>query len=86
MIEKYFVEGGIAPDQPFKRGPMPRERQSTLGEDLLVAANFVEVHLAREGHSNAVGINFLEKIQVPTPTASVKPVKITARPVSRSVR
>ncbi len=65
-LDKYFVEGGIDPDQPFKRGPMPRERQSALGEDLLVLANFVEVHLAREGHSNPVGINFLEKIQVPT--------------------
>jgi NAD(P)H-dependent flavin oxidoreductase YrpB (nitropropane dioxygenase family) len=66
VLDKYFIEGGIDPDQPFKRGPMPRERQSALGEDLLVLANFVEVHLAREGHSNAVGINFLEKIQVPT--------------------
>ena len=66
VLDKYFVEGGIAPDQPFKRGPMPRERQSALGEDLLVLANYVEVHLAREGHPNPVGINFLEKIQVPT--------------------
>ena len=66
VLEKYFVDGGIAQDQPFKRGPMPRERQSALGEDLLVLSNFVEVHLAREGHSNPVGINFLEKIQVPT--------------------
>lgn len=66
VIEKYFVKGGIGSDQPFKRGPMPRGRQSSLGEDLLVLANFVEVHLARDGHSNAVGINFLEKIQVPT--------------------
>jgi NAD(P)H-dependent flavin oxidoreductase YrpB (nitropropane dioxygenase family) len=66
VLDRYFVEGGIAPGQPFKRGPMPRERQSALGEDLLVLANFVEVYLAREGHPNAVGINFLEKIQVPT--------------------
>jgi NAD(P)H-dependent flavin oxidoreductase YrpB (nitropropane dioxygenase family) len=66
VVDKYFVEGGIAPDQPFKRGPMPRGRPSDLGEDLLVLANFVEVHLARDGHANPVGINFLEKIQVPT--------------------
>jgi nitronate monooxygenase len=33
---------------------------------LLVAGNFVEVWLAREGHKNAVGINYLEKIQLPT--------------------
>lgn len=66
VLDKYFVEGGIALDQPFKRGPMPRGRQSSLGEDLLVLANFVEVHLAKEGHASPVGINFLEKIQVPT--------------------
>ena len=66
ILDKYFVEGGIPSGQPFKRGPMPRERQSSLGEDLLVLANFVEVHLAREGHDSPVGINFLEKIQVPT--------------------
>jgi nitronate monooxygenase len=34
-------------------------------EELLVAGNFVEVWLAREGHDNPVGINFLEKIQLP---------------------
>jgi len=31
-----------------------------------VAANFVEVFLAKEGHAGPVGINFLEKIQFPT--------------------
>ena len=33
--------------------------------ELCVAANFVEVLLAREGHANPVGINYLEKIQLP---------------------
>lgn len=66
VLDRYFVEGGIAPDEPFKRGPMPRERQSRIGEDLLVLANFTEVFLAKEGHGAPVGINFLEKIQVPT--------------------
>ena len=28
-------------------------------------ANFVEISLAREGHDNPVGINYLEKIQIP---------------------
>ena len=31
--------------------------------ELCIVANFVEVYLARQGHSNPVGINFLEKIQ-----------------------
>ena len=32
-----------------------------------MVANFVEVWLAKEGHDGLVGINFLEKIQTPTP-------------------
>ena len=33
--------------------------------ELCIVANFVEVFLAREGHDNPVGINYLEKIQIP---------------------
>ena len=33
--------------------------------ELCVAANFAEVFLAREGHDGPVGINYLEKIQIP---------------------
>jgi nitronate monooxygenase len=33
--------------------------------ELCIVSNFVEVYLAREGHSNPVGINFLEKVQMP---------------------
>jgi len=28
-------------------------------------SNFVEVFLAKDGHKNPVGINFLEKVQMP---------------------
>jgi len=34
-------------------------------KELCIAANFVEVFLAREGHDNPVGINYLEKVQLP---------------------
>jgi nitronate monooxygenase len=33
--------------------------------ELCVLANFAEVWLAREGHRNPVGINYLEKVQIP---------------------
>jgi nitronate monooxygenase len=33
--------------------------------ELCVVSNFVEVFLAREGHRNPVGINYLEKVQIP---------------------
>ena len=35
-------------------------------ETLIVVATFVEVYLAKEGHDGVVGINLLEKIQLPT--------------------
>lgn len=66
ILDEYFVEGGATGDSPFARSPMPQVRPSAKATDLLVAANFVEVHLAKQGHSFPVGINFLEKIQLPT--------------------
>jgi NAD(P)H-dependent flavin oxidoreductase YrpB (nitropropane dioxygenase family) len=37
--------------------------------ELIIAANFVEVFLAKEGHDGTVGINFLRKIAIPIPFA-----------------
>jgi len=50
----------------YKQVPMPTIDQ---GQDLLeltVVANFCEVHMAKMGHDGLVGINYLEKLQVPT--------------------
>jgi nitronate monooxygenase len=63
VCERYFLKGGMAERTPYCTVPslakdMPRE----LAE-LSIVANFVEVFLAREGHGNPVGINYLEKIQ-----------------------
>lgn len=66
ITDRYFVEGGVAPDAPPPHTPMPRIRMSPALTELTVAANFAEVHLAREGHGGLVGINYLEKIQLPT--------------------
>ncbi len=66
IIDRYFVDGGKADDKAFKSKPMLHEKPSSQLEELLVASNFVEVYLAKEGHSGLVGINYLEKIQLPT--------------------
>jgi nitronate monooxygenase len=66
ILDRYFIDGGKNQDDRFKTKPMVSNRSSQKTEELLVAANFVEVYLAKEGHGNAVGINLLEKIQVPT--------------------
>lgn len=61
-----YLDTDHADGSVFKKHPMPSADPSRHSQDLLVAANFVEVWLAKEGHSNPVGINYLEKIQAPT--------------------
>jgi NAD(P)H-dependent flavin oxidoreductase YrpB (nitropropane dioxygenase family) len=65
-LEAYWVEGGIAPGTPFKTVPMTTAELTRTQTELLVMANFCEVFLAREGNSAPVGINYLEKVQLPT--------------------
>jgi nitronate monooxygenase len=65
ILERYFVPGGKAEDVPFRATPAPSLTPSRALLDLLVASNFVEVFLAREGHGNPVGVNYLTKIQLP---------------------
>jgi len=67
ILDRYFVDGGKPGDKPFKSKPLPSEKPSKHLEELLVASNFVEVYLAKEGHERPVGINYLEKIQSPNP-------------------
>ena len=69
ILDAYFVEGGIAPREAYR--PVPRHTVAS-GEKLLeltVAANFVEVFLAKEGHEGLVGVNYLHKIDLPLPAA-----------------
>jgi nitronate monooxygenase len=66
VIDEYFIEGGKAPDAPFKSFPVAAVKPSQRLLELTVSANFVEVFLAKEGHDGQVGINYLEKIQLPT--------------------
>lgn len=65
ILDKYYVEGGIGLDEPFKRQPMWTHNPPAELNILTVVANFVEVWLAKEGHNNMVGINLLEKVQLP---------------------
>jgi nitronate monooxygenase len=62
---KYYVEGGLPDGAKYLNpGSLDKEMPRELAEPCLIA-NFVEVWLAKEGHSNPVGINYLEKIQPP---------------------
>ena len=66
IMDKWFQPEGRKADQPYRLKPLPSVSMIREDEELLIVANFVEVYLAKEGHSGLVGINFLEKIQLPT--------------------
>jgi len=66
IIQSYFIPGGKKSNAPFKGIAMPSLSSSQAFVELTVAANFVEIFLAKEGHSGVVGLNLLEKIQVTT--------------------
>lgn len=69
IMEQYFVEGGKGKDKPYKRAPMFTIQPTAETLQLNAVAAFVEVFLAKEGHSNPVGINLLEKIHLPNLSA-----------------
>src|SRR5450631_103226 len=70
MLSTYFLEGGRPAGQPYH--PVPKLRMDTPvpGLELSIVANYAEVWLAKEGHHGLVGINFLEKVQMATPSAA----------------
>lgn len=65
VLETYFIEGGKEKEKPYKRSPMFSLESSNALLQLTVVSCFAEVWLAKEGHSGLVGLNLLEKIQLP---------------------
>lgn len=63
---EFYVPGGLPANAPFKLTGLPTLPLSQPFLELTVLANFVEIYLAKEGHSGRVGLNLLEKIQLPT--------------------
>lgn len=64
ILTRYYIPGGKHNDQPFRNPPMISHPLKKPVADLMVAANFVEVWLAKEGHNGRVAVNYLEKIQL----------------------
>lgn len=62
ILDRYFLTG-----TRFTPVPMFSARPSRRLQALAVAGGFVEVFLAKEGHGGPVGINFLQKVPLPTP-------------------
>jgi len=62
---EYFVPGGKPVEAPYPNVPMHQRNNPRKLVELLMVSNFVEVFMAKDGHKNPVGINFLEKVQMP---------------------
>jgi nitronate monooxygenase len=63
--DQYYIPGGKASDAPYKALPAFTPNPTRSVNLLTVISNFVEVFLAKEGHDGVVGINQLEKVQLP---------------------
>lgn len=61
--EKFFKENGKSAGEPFVNLSMQNNEMSVEREDLIVAGNFTEIFLAKEGHKGLVGVNLITKIQ-----------------------
>jgi nitronate monooxygenase len=60
-----YIPGGRAERTPYLKMPSPLQSPARESNEFMAIANFVEVWLAKEGHSAPVGINYLEKVQRP---------------------
>ena len=67
VLDRYFIEGGKDPAKPYLDVPKLTLKPVQHAVDILVAASFVEVWLAKEGHDGVIGMNLLEKIQLCIP-------------------
>ena len=65
ILDTFLVPGGRSESTPYVAVAMHSINEGPWLHELCMAGNFVEVFLAREGHTNPVGINYLEKIQLP---------------------
>ncbi len=65
ILDAFYIPGGKPAHVPYKPIGFHTLKCNSFLDELCVVANYVEVFLAREGHSNPVGINYLEKIQIP---------------------
>ncbi|MGI9457398.1 MAG: nitronate monooxygenase, partial [Aeoliella sp.] len=66
VLDRFFVPDGKRSDASFASLKLLREAPSHARKALIVLSNYVEVFLAKESHKGMVGVNYLEKIQLPT--------------------
>jgi nitronate monooxygenase len=65
VLNRYFLPDGRKAGASYALAPMYKQAVSRVRDQLTVLGGFVEVYLAREGHSGPVGMNLLTKVQMP---------------------
>lgn len=65
VFNRYYVPDGIPATKPFRNIEQYSLRPSRDLIELTICANFCQVWLAKENHDYPIGINFLEKVQMP---------------------
>ncbi len=63
--KRHFREAGRAPGAPYTMLPMYRVGSPLARDQVTMLGAFVEVWLAKEGHTGEVGVNLLAKVQFP---------------------
>jgi nitronate monooxygenase len=66
ILDRYFDEGGRPKGKPYRSVPNYAIKPGAFLHRLTTIANFAEVFLAKQGHEGLIGMNRLEKIQLPT--------------------
>jgi NAD(P)H-dependent flavin oxidoreductase YrpB (nitropropane dioxygenase family) len=69
VMSKYFNKDGKESTKRYHSIPMFKMQPSKNLLEIIILANFAEVWLAKKGHNGPVGVNYLQKIEVPTPSA-----------------
>ncbi|WP_344172193.1 nitronate monooxygenase [Pilimelia columellifera] len=69
VIGRHYRPAGPATGVTYRPTSRLALRPRRDAEELAVVANFVEVWLAKEGHDGQVGVNYLEKVQMATPSS-----------------
>ncbi len=69
VMARYFNESGKKADDRYHSIPMFKLQPSQNLLELIVLSNFAEVRMAKGDQDLNIGVNYLQKIEVPTPAA-----------------
>jgi nitronate monooxygenase len=62
---RYYVPAEKNNHKPFRLKQMMRVNSAIETKELTLVGTFAEIFLAKEGHDNPIGVNLMEKIQLP---------------------